>query len=108
MKLGISTYSLYGALARGEMTIQDVIVFIASIGAEHRVIGEVFATGDGAKSSELPVVADRQDQVTFAAGKHLIGSAIGVCVAAPTRRLAREQVVHVLVGVESDSGVQQS
>lgn len=38
MKLGISTYSLYGALARGEMTIQDVIVFIASIGAEHAEI----------------------------------------------------------------------
>ncbi|MEV5026877.1 sugar phosphate isomerase/epimerase family protein [Paenibacillus sp. LPE1-1-1.1] len=38
MKLGISTYSLYGALQRGEMTIQDVIVFIASIGAEHAEI----------------------------------------------------------------------
>lgn len=38
MKLGISTYSLYGALQRGEMTIQDVIVFIASLGAEHAEI----------------------------------------------------------------------
>ncbi|MGO4695894.1 sugar phosphate isomerase/epimerase family protein [Paenibacillus sp. 2TAB26] len=35
MKLGISTYSLYNALRTGEMTIQDVIVYIASIGGEH-------------------------------------------------------------------------
>lgn len=35
MKLGISTYSLYNALQSGEMTIQDVIVYIASIGGEH-------------------------------------------------------------------------
>ncbi|CAM4430130.1 sugar phosphate isomerase/epimerase [Paenibacillus endophyticus] len=38
MKIGISTYSLYGALKSGEMTIQDVIVFIASIGGEHAEI----------------------------------------------------------------------
>ncbi|WP_138754305.1 sugar phosphate isomerase/epimerase family protein [Paenibacillus sinopodophylli] len=38
MKLGISTYSLYGALQSGEMTIQDVIAFIASIGGEHAEI----------------------------------------------------------------------
>jgi hypothetical protein len=38
MKLGISTYSLYQALHAGEMTIQDVIMFIASLGAEHAEI----------------------------------------------------------------------
>ena len=38
MKLGISTYSLYNALNSGEMTIQEVIVYIASIGAEHAEI----------------------------------------------------------------------
>lgn len=38
MKLGISTYSLYNALKSGEMTIQDVIIYIASIGAEHAEI----------------------------------------------------------------------
>lgn len=38
MKLGISTYSLSQALHAGEMTIQDVIVFIASLGAEHAEI----------------------------------------------------------------------
>ncbi|KRE49289.1 sugar phosphate isomerase/epimerase family protein [Paenibacillus sp. Soil522] len=38
MKLGISTYSLYNALQKGEMSIQDVIVYIASIGAEHAEI----------------------------------------------------------------------
>jgi sugar phosphate isomerase/epimerase len=35
MKLGVSTYSLYQALARGEMTIRDVIAYIAEIGGEH-------------------------------------------------------------------------
>ncbi|RCW49100.1 sugar phosphate isomerase/epimerase family protein [Paenibacillus prosopidis] len=35
MKLGVSTYSLYKALAAGEMSVQDVIVYIASIGGEH-------------------------------------------------------------------------
>lgn len=38
MKLGISTYSLYQAMNAGEMTIQDVIIYIASIGAEHAEI----------------------------------------------------------------------
>jgi sugar phosphate isomerase/epimerase len=38
MKLGISTYSLYQALRTGEMTIQDVIIYMASIGAEHAEI----------------------------------------------------------------------
>ncbi|QAY66488.1 sugar phosphate isomerase/epimerase family protein [Paenibacillus protaetiae] len=35
MKLGISTYSLYQALSKGEMTIIDVIRFAAEIGSEH-------------------------------------------------------------------------
>ncbi|MDF2837264.1 MAG: sugar phosphate isomerase [Paenibacillus sp.] len=35
MKLGISTYSLHQAFASGEMSIQEVIRHIASIGAEH-------------------------------------------------------------------------
>ncbi|WP_424767538.1 sugar phosphate isomerase/epimerase family protein [Paenibacillus sp. sgz302251] len=35
MKLGISSYSLYKALHAGEMTIQEVIIYIGSIGGEH-------------------------------------------------------------------------
>ncbi|WP_138494592.1 sugar phosphate isomerase/epimerase family protein [Paenibacillus pinistramenti] len=35
MKLGISTYSLFGALEAGEMTVLDVIDYIAEIGGEH-------------------------------------------------------------------------
>ncbi len=35
MKLGVSTYSLYQALAKGDMTIQDVIAFTAAIGGQH-------------------------------------------------------------------------
>ncbi|WP_168123213.1 sugar phosphate isomerase/epimerase family protein [Paenibacillus sp. HB172176] len=38
MKLGISTYSLHQAFSAGEMTVPDVIDFIASIGAEHAEI----------------------------------------------------------------------
>lgn len=38
MKLGISTYSLYNAHKTGEMTILDVLVYIASIGGEHAEI----------------------------------------------------------------------
>jgi sugar phosphate isomerase/epimerase len=38
MKLGISTYSLYQALNSGEMTILEVIDYIASLGAEHAEI----------------------------------------------------------------------
>lgn len=35
MKLGISMYSLYQALSAGEMSIAEIIDYIASIGAEH-------------------------------------------------------------------------
>ncbi|WP_020617188.1 sugar phosphate isomerase/epimerase family protein [Paenibacillus daejeonensis] len=35
MKLGISTYSLFGATKTGEMTLLDVIDYIANIGGEH-------------------------------------------------------------------------
>ncbi|MBD2869331.1 sugar phosphate isomerase/epimerase family protein [Paenibacillus arenilitoris] len=35
MKLGISSYSLYKAMAAGEMSIGDVVSHVASIGAEH-------------------------------------------------------------------------
>ncbi|MFB5675943.1 sugar phosphate isomerase/epimerase family protein [Paenibacillus terreus] len=35
MKLGLSTYSLYGALKSGEMTVADVIDFTADIGGSH-------------------------------------------------------------------------
>ncbi|WP_438348118.1 sugar phosphate isomerase/epimerase family protein [Paenibacillus sp. FA6] len=35
MKLGISSYSLYQAMAAGDMTIQDVIAWVADIGAQH-------------------------------------------------------------------------
>lgn len=35
MKLGVSTYSLYGATQSGEMTVLDVIDYIAEIGGEH-------------------------------------------------------------------------
>ncbi|ANS73253.1 sugar phosphate isomerase [Paenibacillus yonginensis] len=35
MKIGLSTYSLYGALQAGEMTVEDVIDYTASIGGEH-------------------------------------------------------------------------
>ncbi|MFD0589901.1 sugar phosphate isomerase/epimerase family protein [Paenibacillus sp. GCM10027627] len=38
MKLGISTYSLHQAVAAGEMSVTDVIDFIASIGADHAEI----------------------------------------------------------------------
>lgn len=38
MKLGISTYSLHGAFASGELTLQGVIETIASLGAEHAEI----------------------------------------------------------------------
>ncbi|MFS0725390.1 sugar phosphate isomerase/epimerase family protein [Paenibacillus sp. 1P07SE] len=35
MKLGISTYSLFGATKTGEMSVLDVIDYIADIGGEH-------------------------------------------------------------------------
>lgn len=35
MKLGISSYSLHKALDAGEMSIQDVIIYIAELGGEH-------------------------------------------------------------------------
>lgn len=38
MKLGVSTYSLYQALQSGEMSVRDVIAYIASIGGEHAEI----------------------------------------------------------------------
>lgn len=35
MKLGVSTYSLYQALSKGEMSALDVIRYVAEIGGEH-------------------------------------------------------------------------
>lgn len=35
MKLGVSTYSLMGAIRSGEMTVLDVIQWIADNGGEH-------------------------------------------------------------------------
>jgi len=35
MKLGVSTYSLYKAYAAGEMSVTDIIAYVAEIGADH-------------------------------------------------------------------------
>ncbi|MGO4548825.1 sugar phosphate isomerase/epimerase family protein [Paenibacillus sp. 2TAB23] len=72
MKLGISTYSLYGALQSGEMTIQDVIVFIASIGGEHAEIVPL-----GFNLTENPELIEAIKQQAKESGIELSNYAVG-------------------------------
>lgn len=60
MKLGISSYSLHGVLASGEMTIQDAIKYIASLGGDHIEIVPI--SFDLTKNPELIDVIRNQAQ----------------------------------------------
>ena len=63
--------------------------------------------GDFTETRELAVVADGQDHVAVGGGKILVGHDVGVAVAHAARRLARDQVVHRLVGKAGHLHVEQ-
>ncbi|CAM4210932.1 sugar phosphate isomerase/epimerase [Paenibacillus alkaliterrae] len=72
MKLGISTYSLSNAIHAGEMSIQDVIVYIASIGADHAEIVPI-----GFNLTENPELIDVIKRQAKESGIELSGYAVG-------------------------------
>lgn len=72
MKLGVSSYSLYQALSKGEMTITDMIRFIAEIGGEHI---EIVPLGFNLK--ENPELIETIRSETAANGLELSNYAIG-------------------------------
>jgi len=72
MKLGVSSYSLYQAMNKGEMTITDVIDYIAEIGGEHI---EIVPLGFNLK--ENPELIDTIKSHAAAKGLELSNYAIG-------------------------------
>lgn len=71
MKLGISSYSLYQALAAGEMNILDIMDWVAEIGAEHiEIVPFGFDFGD-------PKLEDQIREKAAALGIDISNYAIG-------------------------------
>ena len=60
-----------------------------------------------AEPAELRVVAHRDDDVTVGDGEALVGHDIRMRVAHPVRRLARDQIVHRLVGEHGHLRIEQ-
>ena len=72
MKLGISSYSLYQAMNKGEMTITDVIDYVAEIGGEHI---EIVPLGFNLK--ETPELIDTIKSHAASKGLEISNYAIG-------------------------------
>jgi Sugar phosphate isomerases/epimerases len=72
MKLGVSTYSLHKAFASGEMTIPDILDFIADIGAEHAEIVPI-----GYSLADNPALTEEIVRKAEEAGLELSNYAIG-------------------------------
>lgn len=72
MKLGISTYSLYQAYQAGEMSVTDIIAYIAEIGAEHVEIVPL-----GYNLVEQPELIQQIKQQAAASGIEISNYAIG-------------------------------
>ena len=98
-------------LLRGDLGQQGVeglaVAHAVGVGGEARVGGEFGRLGEGAEALELPVVADRQDEVAVGAGHDLVGHDVRVLVALALGDLARGQVVEPLVDQPGDLGVEQ-
>lgn len=72
MKLGVSSYSLYQAMNKGEMTITDVIDYVAEIGGEHI---EIVPLGFNLK--ETPELIDTIKSRAASKGLEISNYAIG-------------------------------
>ncbi|MEF2245947.1 MULTISPECIES: sugar phosphate isomerase/epimerase family protein [unclassified Paenibacillus] len=72
MKLGVSTYSLYKAYAAGEMSVTDIIAYVAEIGADHVEIVPI-----GYNLVEQPEMIDTIKNQAAKSGIELSNYAIG-------------------------------
>lgn len=103
MKLGVSTYSLYQALQSGEMSVRDVISYIASIGGEHAEIVPL-----GFNLTEQPELIGVIRQQAEESGIELSNYAVGANFsglddeqfAAEIERLKREVDIAASLGVK--------
>ncbi|MCA0757137.1 sugar phosphate isomerase/epimerase [Paenibacillus sp. N4] len=103
MKLGVSTYSLYQALQSGEMSVRDVISYIASIGGEHAEIVPL-----GFNLTEQPELIGVIRQQAEESGIELSNYAVGANFsgladeefAAEIERLKREVDIAAALGVK--------
>ncbi|WP_028561568.1 sugar phosphate isomerase/epimerase family protein [Paenibacillus pinihumi] len=103
MKLGISTYSLYKALSSGEMTIEDVLSYIAEIGAEHvEIVPLGFTLTD---NDELIELIKRQaaekglELSNYAVGANFIGLE-GEAYQAEIEKVKRDVDVAAALGIK--------
>ena len=72
MKLGVSTYSLYKAYAAGEMSVTDIIAYVAELGADHVEIVPI-----GYNLVEQPEMIDTIKNQAAKSGIELSNYAIG-------------------------------
>ena len=67
-----------------------------------RILGEITSPNAVHTGVELPVIANRQHQVTVTRGERLVGNDIGVRRAKPLRRNTANEVIHILVSQPRD------
>ncbi|MBN2984212.1 MULTISPECIES: sugar phosphate isomerase/epimerase family protein [Cohnella] len=72
MKIGVSTYSLFGAIRAGELTVPEAIAYIAEIGGEHAEIVPV-----GFSLTDNPELIEAIRSQAAASGIELSNYAIG-------------------------------
>ena len=77
------------------------------IGREVGVVGQVRSPTTAQNRLELAVVADRQDDMAVLHRHHLIGGDVHMGVAHLEGRLARHEIIEVLVGQHGDLRIEQ-
>lgn len=103
MKLGISTYSLYQALGSGEMSVADVIDYIAELGADH---AEIVPLGfDLTKEPALiEIIRSRASERGIELSNYAIGAGFAdlddEAFAAEIERVKREVDIAAALGVK--------
>ncbi|WP_199614160.1 sugar phosphate isomerase/epimerase family protein [Paenibacillus alkalitolerans] len=95
MKLGISSYSLYGAIASGKMTIADAIQWIADNGGEHIEIVPL-----GFDLEKTPELIDTIRRKAEEAGIEISNYAVGGNFVTDTEEAYEEEVRKVIRQVD--------
>src|SRR5687767_7368504 len=83
------------------------ILYARLIGLKTRIIGSPLQLRNAAEVVKLPVVAHRDDDVSVACRKTLVGDDVWMRIAEPGRGLAADQVVQGLVGEHCDLRIEQ-
>lgn len=95
MKIGLSTYSLYGALETGEMNVLDVIRWVADNGGEH-----VEVVPFGYSFDDDPSLVDKVREQASKSGLEISSYTIGAQFIQPSEAEYEAEVARVMKQVE--------